>query len=120
VQSDCPGWVADGECMKNPGFMYKECPGSCGVCDGLKCADGNVTQCEIWAEAGECLANPLAVMKECPASCAPRALSYITYVTDVTYITDVTYARPRARPAQFHLPDGGHFHVARWAVLLTA
>eukprot|EP00962_Isochrysis_galbana_P005482 scaffold1487_cov116-Isochrysis_galbana.AAC.21 len=68
-QSDCPGWTADGECFKNPGFMYKECPNSCGVCEGVKCADGNVTQCTIWAEAGECLNNPLAVMKECPASC---------------------------------------------------
>ena len=57
------------QCYKNPGFMYKECPGSCGVCDGIKCADNNATQCQIWAEAGECLNNPLAVMKECPDSC---------------------------------------------------
>ena len=69
VQSDCPGWTADGECYKNPGFMYKECPNSCGVCDGIRCADNNATQCKIWAEAGECLNNPLAVMKECPDSC---------------------------------------------------
>lgn len=57
------------ECYKNPGFMMKECPQSCGVCDGIKCADNNSTQCQIWAEAGECLNNPLAVMKECPESC---------------------------------------------------
>merc|ERR1712039_1003734 len=69
VKNDCPGWTADGECFKNPGFMFKECPLSCGVCEGVKCADNNVTQCEIWAEAGECLNNPLAVMKECPDSC---------------------------------------------------
>ena len=56
----------------DPGFMYKECPGSCGVCDGIKCADNNATQCQIWAEAGECLNNPLAVMKECPDSCGVR------------------------------------------------
>ena len=49
--------------------MYKTCPLSCGVCEGVKCADKNSTQCEIWAEAGECLNNPLAVMKECPDSC---------------------------------------------------
>merc|ERR1719353_1997579 len=49
--------------------MYKECPGSCGVCDGIKCADYNATQCQIWADAGECINNPLAVMKECPDSC---------------------------------------------------
>ena len=72
VANDCPGWTADGECYKNPGFMYKECPGSCGVCNGIKCADKNVTQCKIWADAGECLDNPLAVMKECPDSCGVR------------------------------------------------
>ena len=55
--------------FKNPGFMYKTCPLSCGVCEGVKCADKNSTQCEIWAEAGECLNNPLAVMKECPEAC---------------------------------------------------
>ena len=48
---------------------YKECPKSCGVCEGVKCSDNNSTQCEIWADAGECLNNPLAVMKECPESC---------------------------------------------------
>jgi hypothetical protein len=68
-QNDCPGWTADGECFKNPGFMFKECPASCGVCEGIKCSDNNATQCEIWADAGECLNNPLAVMKECPESC---------------------------------------------------
>lgn len=73
-QADCPGWTADGECFKNPGFMYKECPNSCGVCEGVKCADGNSTQCQIWADAGECLNNPLAVMKECPDSCGVRRL----------------------------------------------
>ena len=52
--------------------MMKECPQSCGVCDGIKCADNNSTQCQIWAEAGECLNNPLAVMKECPESCGVR------------------------------------------------
>lgn len=94
VQADCPGWTADGECFKNPGFMcvtpppartpspsphaasphrrYKECPNSCGVCEGVKCADKNATQCEIWADAGECINNPLAVMKECPDSCGVR------------------------------------------------
>ena len=72
MQSDCPGWTTDGECYKNPGFMYKECPNSCGVCEGVKCADNNSTQCAIWAEAGECLNNPLAVMKECPDSCGVR------------------------------------------------
>ena len=48
---------------------FKECPLSCGVCEGVKCADTNSTQCKIWADAGECLNNPLAVMKECPDSC---------------------------------------------------
>ena len=72
THSDCPGWTADGECYQNPGFMYKTCPLSCGVCEGSMCADGNSTQCEIWKESGECLANPLAVMKECPTACGAR------------------------------------------------
>ena len=29
----------------------QECPLSCGVCEGVKCADGNATQCAIWSEA---------------------------------------------------------------------
>jgi hypothetical protein len=49
--------------------MFKECPGSCGVCEEMMCADKNATQCAIWAEAGECINNPLAVMKECPDAC---------------------------------------------------
>ena len=57
---------------QNPGFMYKECPSSCGVCENMKCSDNNSTQCAIWAEAGECLNNPLAVMKECPDACGVR------------------------------------------------
>ena len=55
-----------------PPRRYKECPNSCGVCEGVKCADKNATQCEIWADAGECINNPLAVMKECPDSCGVR------------------------------------------------
>ena len=55
-----------------PYRRYKECPNSCGVCEGVKCADKNSTQCEIWADAGECVNNPLAVMKECPDSCGVR------------------------------------------------
>eukprot|EP00965_Chrysotila_dentata_P171127 5647362-Pleurochrysis_carterae.AAC.7 len=50
----------------------KECPLSCGVCEGVKCADSNSTQCSIWAEHGECLNNPLAVMKSCPDACGVR------------------------------------------------
>lgn len=69
LESDCPGWTAGGECFKNPGFMYKTCPNSCGVCAGSACADNNRTQCHIWADSGECAHNPLSVMKECPESC---------------------------------------------------
>ena len=39
-------------CYNNAGFMFKTCPLSCGVCEDMKCADGNSTQCQIWSEAG--------------------------------------------------------------------
>ena len=41
---------------------------SCGVCDGIKCADNNSTQCAIWGEE-QCAANPGAMLRECPETC---------------------------------------------------
>ena len=34
----CPSWTRGGECNKNPTYMLKNCPLSCGVC-GFQCAD---------------------------------------------------------------------------------
>ena len=28
----CPGWAKDEQCDDNKAFMYRVCPGSCGVC----------------------------------------------------------------------------------------
>jgi hypothetical protein len=77
MHTDCPGWTANGECFKNPTYLYKHCPKSCGVCpepseEKIKtapCSDFNTTQCHIWADSGQCAENPLAVMKQCPESC---------------------------------------------------
>ena len=30
----CPGWVASGECQRNPDFMLAACAKSCGKCGG--------------------------------------------------------------------------------------
>ena len=59
------------------GFMLKQCPFSCNVCDvkehGTKyCADRDHEQCLVWGEH-ECGNNPAAVMRLCPKMCAQRA-----------------------------------------------
>ena len=61
VHNDCPQWAAGGDCNTNPGFMLKQCPFSCNVCDvkehGNKyCADRDHEQvyqpCDARATAG--------------------------------------------------------------------
>ena len=75
LKSDCPQWTADGECYKNPSYLYRHCPKSCGVCseDGHEkvhyCADFNTTQCHIWHDTHQCEENPLATFKHCPETC---------------------------------------------------
>ena len=73
VHNDCPQWAAGGDCNTNPGFMLKQCPFSCNVCDakehGTKyCADRDHEQCLVWGEH-ECGNNPAAVMRLCPKMC---------------------------------------------------
>tara|TARA_B110001452_G_scaffold184671_1_gene155277 strand:+ start:3513 stop:3851 length:339 start_codon:yes stop_codon:yes gene_type:complete len=49
--------------------MTRECPLSCGVCDGDSlCEDKNKTQCQIWGE-WECSNNSQAVARDCMATC---------------------------------------------------
>ena len=33
MHSECTGWVARGECSKNPDFMHSQCRRGCGLCD---------------------------------------------------------------------------------------
>jgi hypothetical protein len=86
VQSDCPGWTVDGECYKNPGFMYKECPNSCGVCDGIRCADNNATQCKIIDQQSKSIASSCAeVFDDYPvSSCWPVAFQAIRLRTKIS------------------------------------
>tara|TARA_B100000768_G_scaffold154818_1_gene151631 strand:- start:539 stop:787 length:249 start_codon:yes stop_codon:yes gene_type:complete len=57
------------ECLHNPGFMFKECPETCGVCSTV-CENKHPNRdCEEWSLNGECEANPEMMRKGCPAAC---------------------------------------------------
>jgi len=32
IETDCPTWAADGECVRNPRYMSSRCERSCGLC----------------------------------------------------------------------------------------
>jgi len=76
---NCPTWAGWGECENNPGYMYTNCPETCGVCDTLineiskdppkgRCNDYN-EKCAEWASWGECTKNPNYMIPSCTKSC---------------------------------------------------
>ncbi|EDQ87102.1 uncharacterized protein MONBRDRAFT_27621 [Monosiga brevicollis MX1] len=70
-----------GECQKNPDFMNKACPVSCGQCQVLEKANIPCTnlyrQCTDWATPGhtsaegECVNNAKWMKRNCKLSCDP-------------------------------------------------
>lgn len=62
---DCDKWaISDGECIKNPNFMWSQCHSSC-----LQHAVNEKDECQEWAEEGECTNNPNYIQLHCPESC---------------------------------------------------
>jgi hypothetical protein len=74
----CPDWAMNGECSRNPGYMYLKCPFSCGRCEGVNtlaagvlenmCQDKN-GNCKGWANSGECTNNPNYMKNNCKLAC---------------------------------------------------
>ena len=62
--TDCDNWAKDGECIKNPNFMWTSCHSSC-----LESAKDLEDRCREWAEEGECTNNPNFIHLHCPESC---------------------------------------------------
>ena len=86
--NDCPQWAAAGDCLKNPGFMMKECPRSCDLCgEGkssgpvAKCENRNQQQCLLWGEQ-ECPANPASMLSECPSLCGACTVACVDTHSD--------------------------------------
>ena len=40
--SDCKGWAASGECVKNPSFMHVQCRRACGLCSASAAGDAEL------------------------------------------------------------------------------
>jgi hypothetical protein len=69
----CEMYAMDGECAKNPEYMFDNCRKACTKCEfePPMCENRwfNDTQCNIWAEKGECDSNPAWMFLYCKGSC---------------------------------------------------
>ncbi len=65
----CRSWALQGECIRNPQFMWVSCVHSCG---SLPYADADA-DCTGWATTGECEKNPLFMFERCNKSCVDVA-----------------------------------------------
>jgi len=64
----CGIWAADGECAKNPSWMYVNCAKSCSTVSDCK-DKYNTKKCADWATSGECKKNPVWMLVNCKKSC---------------------------------------------------
>jgi len=65
----CGAWAADGECIRNPQYMFTACGK---VCSDLTWVDLD-DDCGGWAENGECEENAGFMLLRCNASCITHA-----------------------------------------------
>jgi diketogulonate reductase-like aldo/keto reductase len=65
---DCRRWSIEGECIKNPRFMWTNCLEYC-----VQNSKDDNNLCLQWATSGECAANPKYVQLHCPESCGYAA-----------------------------------------------
>lgn len=81
---NCDIWGDEGECVKNPGFMYTTCNDYCRV--GALDDDD---RCVNWANEGECTHNPRYIQIHCPSSCS-KALSWSPWARRAAGIPEIT------------------------------
>jgi hypothetical protein len=88
----CAEWAeTDGECEKNPGFMWSSCVTSC-----LKYAKNNDGECDKFALEGECVNNPNFMHFTCPKACSFGA-AWSPWVRRNLRIADVEYSAAVSR-----------------------
>mmetsp|Transcript_17905 Transcript_17905/g.33667 ORF Transcript_17905/g.33667 Transcript_17905/m.33667 type:complete len:620 (-) Transcript_17905:161-2020(-) len=61
---DCERWAKEGECIKNPRFIWLHCLPSC-----VAHAKDDNAKCSRWRDEGECSKNKAYVPLHCPRSC---------------------------------------------------
>ena len=71
----CRQWALQGECIRNPQFMWVSCTKACG---SLPYADADLNECPGWANAGECEKNPVFMFERCNKSCVDSARESLT------------------------------------------
>ena len=70
----CHSWAVEGECMRNPQYMWSACAHACG---SLTYIDAD-QDCPGWAENGECEKNPDFMFQQCNSSCVRIARDGLT------------------------------------------
>jgi len=65
----CHSWAVEGECIRNPHYMWTSCVQAC---SSLKYVDAE-PDCSGWAQAGECEKNPGFMFETCNHSCVVLA-----------------------------------------------
>lgn len=70
----CASWAEDGECIRNPQYMFKSCPSACASLVYTDLDD----DCGGWATAGECEKNPSFMLEQCNASCITHVRKLLT------------------------------------------
>lgn len=65
----CETWAADGECIRNPQYMFTHCHKTC---DDQSYVDVDA-ECVRWSADGECEKNPNFMLERCNHSCIVAA-----------------------------------------------
>ncbi|KOO26596.1 hypothetical protein Ctob_013448, partial [Chrysochromulina tobinii] len=76
----CRQWALQGECIRNPQFMWVTCSKACG---SLPYADADLNECPGWANAGECEKNPVFMFERCNKSCVDSARESLNRREDI-------------------------------------
>ena len=65
----CHSWAVEGECMRNPQYMWSACHAAC---SSMTYIDAD-QDCSGWADIGECEKNPDFMFQQCNSSCVKIA-----------------------------------------------
>mmetsp|Transcript_3843 Transcript_3843/g.3810 ORF Transcript_3843/g.3810 Transcript_3843/m.3810 type:complete len:623 (+) Transcript_3843:21-1889(+) len=85
TMEECSLWAKEGECIKNPRYLWAHCLESC-----MEYAKDDHEQCNNWASIGECSKNPAYVQVHCPQSCG-YSLNWNPYTRQSLHIEFLTY-----------------------------
>ena len=80
--AECDDWAKEGECLKNPNFMWSACHTSC-----MELAQDDNVLCPQWSAEGECTNNPKYIQLHCPVSCS-KAVGWSLWQRRIVGLTD--------------------------------